>query len=190
MSYNFCKILNFDYNIYIRFMSYIIFMREIPLILYYLMVCVVWLYALIFCISHFEKEKNKIYSEKDKELKDMPWRVFEKEIAECFSQRWWKSILGKWSADDWIDIEIKKDWKIYLIQCKHRFWDLVVRSQQIREFDWAIHQYNTRHHTKAKWIFITTWTTTSPARETADSLWIHLWDRVNKWEYNVNHFVW
>lgn len=68
-------------------MSYIIFMREIPLILYYLMVCVIWLYALIFCISHFEKEKNKIYSEKDKELKDMPWRVFEKEIAECFSQR-------------------------------------------------------------------------------------------------------
>ena len=62
-------------------------MREIPIVLYYLMVLVMWLYALAICISHFEKEKNKIFSKKDKILKDMPWRVFEKEIAECFSQR-------------------------------------------------------------------------------------------------------
>ena len=62
-------------------------MREIPIVLYYLMVLVIWLYALAIYISHFEKEKNKIFSKKDKILKDMPWRVFEKEIAECFSQR-------------------------------------------------------------------------------------------------------
>lgn len=69
-------------------------MREIPTILYYIMVAVIWLYALVLCISHFEKEKNNISSEKDKTPKDMPWRVFEKEIADCFTQRGWKSVLG------------------------------------------------------------------------------------------------
>ena len=62
-------------------------MREIPWLLYYIMVAVIRLYALVLCISHFEKEKNNISSEKDKALKDMPWRAFEKEIANCFAQR-------------------------------------------------------------------------------------------------------
>ena len=171
-------------------MSYIVSMREIPLILYRIVTIVIWICWLAICISHFDEAKNQISSEKDKVLKDMPWRFFEKEIAECFSQKGWKPVLGSWSADDWIDIEIKKDGKIYLVQCKHWFWDWIVYSQQIREFDWAINLYNVKHNTKAKWIFITTWKTTTPARETADSLWIRLWDRVNKWEYNVNHFEW
>jgi len=67
-------------------------MREIPLILYYLMIAVIWLYALVLLISDFDKKKNSIVSEQDKEkirrLKlDMPWRKFEEQIAECFSQR-------------------------------------------------------------------------------------------------------
>lgn len=67
-------------------------MREIPLILYYLMVGVIWLFALAWLISHFDKEKNNIKSEQDeqkiKKLKlDMPWRKFEEQIAECFFQR-------------------------------------------------------------------------------------------------------
>jgi hypothetical protein len=67
-------------------------MREIPLILYYLMVGVIWLWALVSLISYFDKEKNNIKSEQDKQkikkLKlDMPWRKFEEQIAECFSQR-------------------------------------------------------------------------------------------------------
>lgn len=67
-------------------------MREVPLILYYLMVGVIRLFALVLLISHFDKEKNNIKSEQDKEkikkLKlDMPWRKFEEQIAECFSQR-------------------------------------------------------------------------------------------------------
>lgn len=67
-------------------------MREIPLLLYYFMVAVIWLFALALLISHFDKEKNSIISEQDKEkirkLKlDMPWRKFEEQIAECFSQR-------------------------------------------------------------------------------------------------------
>lgn len=165
-------------------------MREIPLVLYYLMVGVIWLFALALLISDFDKEKNKILSKKDKSIKNMPWRAFEEQIADCFKQRWWEVKLGPWIADNWIDVEIKKDGKVYLIQCKHRFLNWIVRSKHIREFDWAIDQYNKENHVKAKWIFITTWATTTPARETADIVWIRLWDRVNKWEYNVNHFEW
>jgi hypothetical protein len=67
-------------------------MREIPLVLYYVMVGVMWLFSLALFISHFDKEKNNIKSEQDKQkirrLKlDMPWRRFEEQIAECFSQR-------------------------------------------------------------------------------------------------------
>ena len=67
-------------------------MREIPLLLYYLMFAVIWLYALVLLISYFDKKKNSIISEQDKEkirkLKlDMPWRKFEEQIAGCFSQR-------------------------------------------------------------------------------------------------------
>ena len=67
-------------------------MREIPSLLYYLMFAVIWLYALVLLISYFDKKKNSIISEQDKEkirkLKlDMPWRKFEEQIAECFSQR-------------------------------------------------------------------------------------------------------
>ena len=67
-------------------------MREIPLYLYYIMVSVIWLCILALLISHFDKEKNNIKSEQDeqkiKKLKlDMPWRKFEEQIAECFSQR-------------------------------------------------------------------------------------------------------
>ncbi len=151
------------------------------------MVCVIWLYALILCISHFEKEKNKISSERDKILKDMPWRAFEKEIADCFTQRWWKKRLWPWKWDEWKDIVVWKNWNIYLIQCKHWFWDWIVRSQQIREFKWAIELYNKKYHKDAKWIFITTWSTTEKAREEANSLWIYLWDRLN-WKWQVNHF--
>ena len=121
-------------------------MREIPLVLYYLMVGVIWLFALALLISDFDKEKNKILSKKDKSIKNMPWRAFEEQIADCFKQRWWEVKLGPWIADNWIDVEIKKDGKVYLIQCKHRFLNWIVRSKHIREFDWAIDQYNKENH--------------------------------------------
>lgn len=62
-------------------------MREIPLILYYFMVGVIWLFALAWLISHFDKEKNKVQSNNDKEMEDMSWRAFEKLVAKRFSQR-------------------------------------------------------------------------------------------------------
>ena len=167
-------------------------MREIPLILYYLMVGVIWLFALAWLISHFDKEKNNIKSEQDeqkiKKLKlDMPWRKFEEQIAECFFQRWWKKNLWPWEADDGKDIVVGKDWKIFLIQCKHWFWDWIVRPEQIRGFQWAIDLYNQKNHKNAKWIFITSWKTTDKARETAYHLWIHLWDKYN-WKRKVQTF--
>lgn len=169
-------------------------MREIPLLLYYFMVAVIWLFALALLISHFDKEKNSIISEQDKEkirkLKlDMPWRKFEEQIAECFSQRWWKFKLWPWEADDWKDIVVWKDWKIFLVQCKHWFWSWIVGPKEIRDFQWAIDLYNKKYHKEAKWIFITSWKTTPKARETANSLWIHLWDRYN-WEKKVQTFEW
>jgi hypothetical protein len=47
-------------------------MREIPLVLYYLMVGVIWLFALALLISDFDKEKNKILSQKAKSFTNMP----------------------------------------------------------------------------------------------------------------------
>ena len=164
-------------------------MREIPLILYYLMVGILWLFALAWIVSHFDKEKDNVQSNNDKEKKDKLWRIFEKNIADCFAQRGWEKKLWPWEIDDWKDIVIRKNWKIYLIQCKRWFWKLWVQSQQIREFQWSIDYYKKKYDKDAQWIFITTWFTSQRARDTADLLWIHLWDKYN-WKSRVNTFEW
>ena len=67
-------------------------MIEVPAIIYYLLVITVRLRALLYCIAHFNNQKKMIYSEqnkkKAKQLRlNKPWRDFEKQIADCFSQR-------------------------------------------------------------------------------------------------------
>ena len=169
-------------------------MIEVPAILYYFLIFVVWLCALVYCIIHFNNQKKLIHSEQNKQKAkqlrlNKPWRDFEKQIADCFSQRWWKFNLWPWEIDDWKDVVVGKNWKIFLIQCKHRFGSWIVQSQQIREFQWSIDFYNKKYNKDAKWIFITTWLTSKRARETADSLWIHLRDTYD-WQRKVNTFEW
>ncbi len=67
-------------------------MIEVPAILYYFLIFVVWIHALAYCIIHFGNQKKLIHSEQDiqkaKELRlNKPWRDFERQIADCFSQR-------------------------------------------------------------------------------------------------------
>lgn len=167
-------------------------MIEVPAIVYYLLVFVVRLRALAYCIAHFNNQKNLIISEQNKQKSkthklNKPWRNFEIQIADCFSQIWRKFKLWPWEIDDWKDVVVWKDWKIYLIQCKHRFASWIVQSQQIREFQWSIEYYNKKYNKDAKWIFITTWLTSKRARETANLLWIHLWDTYD-WQRKVNTF--
>ncbi len=169
-------------------------MIEVPAIIYYWSLFVLRLRALALCISHFNNKKRLIHSEtnqqKIKESKlNKPWRDFEKQIADCFSQRWWKFKLWPWEIDDWKDVVVWKDWKIFLIQCKHWFGSWIVQSQQIREFKWSIDYYNKKYNKDAQWIFITTWLTSQRARDTANTLWIHLWDTYD-WKRKVNTFEW
>ena len=167
-------------------------MIEVPAIIYYWSLFVLRLRALALCISHFNNEKWLIHSEinqkKVKESKlNKPWRDFEKQIADCFSQRWRKFKLWPGEIDDGKDVVIWKDWKIFLIQCKHWFGSWIVQSQQIREFKWSIDYYNKKYNKDAQWIFITTWLTSQRARDTANTLWIHLWDTYD-WKRKVNTF--
>ncbi len=167
-------------------------MVEIPAILYYWLILALRLRALVCCISHFDNKKKLVISEQDEEKAkalrlNKPWRDFERQIADCFSQRWREMILGPWEADDWIDVRIRKNWKVYVIQCKHWYKDWVVRPKDIREFAWAINLYKQKYKNDAKWIFITTWFSTSQARQDAYKLWIQLWDTY-KWERKINTF--
>ena len=188
-------------------------MIKVPAIIYYLLVIAVRLRALFYCIVHFNNQKKLIISrlkktnvskqnktiiwEHDKQenykLNLTPrWKRFEEKIADCFYKKWRKYKLWKGKKDDWKDIVIRKDWdlnKIYLIQCKHWFSNRWVQSQHIREFQWSIDYYNKKFNKNAKWIFITTWITSQKAKETANLLWIHLWDTYD-WQRKVNTFEW
>lgn len=67
-------------------------MIKVPAIIYYLLVITVRLRALLYCIVHFNNQKKLVISEQDKEKVKLyrlnkPWRDFERQIADCFSQR-------------------------------------------------------------------------------------------------------
>jgi hypothetical protein len=47
--------------------------------------------------------------------------------------------------------------------------------------------YEKQNNIKVRWIFITSWKTTTQARETANTLWIELWDKWN-WRDKIAYF--
>lgn len=111
---------------------------------------------------------------------DNPWRKFEKEIGELFSERWFEVKLWPGSNDGWKDLVIRRWEEIYLVQCKHYWWNKFVSPKHVRDFQWAIDLYERQNNIEVKWIFITSWKTTYYARETAEALWIELWDKWNR----------
>ena len=139
---------------------------------------------------HFKKVRDSQASKNRKNYLnsgDPRRRQFEKEVADYFSQNWREVVLWPWSADNWKDIVIRKWSMVYLVQCKHWYWNWFVSPKEIRDFQWAIDLYEKQHGIKAKWIFITSWKTTSSARSTANTLWIELWDKRN-WKDKINNF--
>ncbi len=158
---------------------------------------------LFIMINNYDKKKNNVMSLlkrteflaklKAKQTKtndvyeDNPRRKFGKEVANLFADNWWEVRLWPWSNDSWKDIVIRKWPKIYLVQCKHYWWNKFVSPKHVRDFQWAIDLYEKQNNIKVKWIFITSWKTTSPARETASTLWIELWDKWN-WKDKIAYF--
>ena len=154
-------------------------------------------------INKYDKKKNNIMSqlkrneflakiksnqEKTSDIyEDNPWRKFEKEIADLFEENWWEVKLWPGSNDGWKDIVIRKWLEIYLVQCKHYWWNKFVSPKHVRDFQWAIDLYEKQNNIKVRWIFITSWKTTSQARETANTLWIELWDKWN-WRDKIAYF--
>jgi len=126
------------------------------------------------------RKENDIYS-------DNPWRKFEKEVANCFENNWREVELWPWSNDGWKDIVIRKWLQVYLVQCKHYYWNKFVSPKHVRDFQWAIDLYEKQNNMKVGWIFITSWKTTYQARETANVLWINLWDKWN-WRDKIAYF--
>lgn len=128
----------------------------------------------------------KIKAEEEERVKredvyeDNPWRKFEKEIWELFSERWFEVVLWPWSNDWWKDLVIRRWAEVYLVQCKHYRWNKFVSPKHVRDFQWAIDLYEKQNNIKVGWIFITSWKTTYQARETANTLWIKLWDKWNR----------
>ena len=148
---------------------------------------------LIYVSKYFNKQKNNqisnwldVYNELDS--KDEPqWRRFEREVALLFEQNWREVKLWPWSDDDWKDIVIKKELKIYLVQCKHYYWNWFVWPKEIRDFQWAIDIYKRKNNLNVWWIFITSWKTSKKARETARILDIELWNK-RDWRDKINNF--
>ena len=126
--------------------------------------------------------KRKEFLDKQDMYADDPWRKFEKEVAGLFEENWWEVKLWPGSNDGWKDIVIWKGNEVYLVQCKHYRWSMFVSPKHIRDFQWAIDLYEKLNNIKVKWIFITSWKTTSYARDTAKTLWIELWDKRNRRE--------
>lgn len=122
----------------------------------------------------------------DNDIENKPWRKFEKEVAEMFYNRWFDVVLWPWIDDNWKDIVIRKNSKIYLVQCKHYYWRKMVSANEIRDFQWAIDLYEKQNNKKVKWIFITSWKTSAKSRDTASTLWIELRDKFN-WKHNINY---
>lgn len=126
------------------------------------------------------KAKEEGKAKKEDIYEDNPWRRFEKEVANLFAENWWEVKLWPGSNDGWKDIVIKKENEIYLVQCKHYRWNKFVSPKHIRDFQGAIDLYEKQNNIEVKWIFITSWKTTYQARETANTLWIELWDGWNR----------
>lgn len=147
--------------------------------------------CLIAVYLYFKKLKDSQISKGKTIYSSSEWnrkrRQFEEEVADKFSQNWWEVVLWPWAADNWKDIVIRKNAIVYLVQCKHWYWNWFVSPKEIRDFQWAIDLYEKQHGIKAKWIFVTSWKTTSKARETARTLWIELWDKWNRRD-NINSF--
>ena len=146
--------------------------------------------CLIAMYLHFKKLRNSQASKSKKDYLnswDPKRRQFEKEVADYFAQNWREVVLWPWAADNWKDIVMRKWLAIYLVQCKHWYWNWFVSPKEIRDFQWAIDLYEKQHGISARWIFITSWKTTSNARETARTLWIELWDKWNRKD-KINNF--
>ena len=136
------------------------------------------------CLKNQEVSRHNMI---DNSFEDKPWRKFEKEIADLFKERWCEVVLWPWSNDNWKDIVIRRWLEVYLVQCKHYYWNRYVWPKQIRDFQWAIDLYEKQNNMIVRWIFVTSWKTTSNARETAKTLWIQLRDKWN-WRDKIYNF--
>lgn len=158
---------------------------KLPLWMYLLVIT-----AIVIKIIENRRKKDKFQTNKnhiinDYKVEEPKRRQFEKEVASLFEQNWWEVVLWPWYDDGWKDIIVRRWLEIYLIQCKHYYWTWFVWPNQIRDFQWAIDLYEKKNNMTVRWIFITSWKTTSKARETAKMLAIELWDKYN-WRKKIN----
>lgn len=164
---------------------------KLPLWMYLLVIT-----AIVIKIIDSRKKRKKFQINKDhiindykvdtSEVKEPKRRQFEKEVASIFKENWWEVKLWPWYNDWWKDIVVRKWLAIYLVQCKHYRWTWFVWPSQIRDFQWAIDLYEKKNGMTVRWIFITSWKTTSKARDTAKMLSIELRDKYN-WRDNIKN---
>jgi hypothetical protein len=134
-----------------------------------MLIILVDIILLISVFIYFNNKKNKQKSEwlENYEYQSIkatpPWRKFEIEVANLFKERWFEVVLWPWSNDNWKDIVFRRWSEVYLVQCKH-YYNRYVRAKHIRDFRWAIGVYEKQNNMNVKWIFITSWKTTSNAR--------------------------
>ncbi|MCX4025233.1 restriction endonuclease [Endozoicomonas sp. SM1973] len=100
---------------------------------------------------------------KGKDIRKISWREFELLVAEAYRRKGYRAQVTEGSADDGIDVVLKKGAQITLVQCKH--WkNSKVGVKPVRELLGVITAK--RAH---KGIFVTSGTYTRPAIEFAQA---------------------
>ena len=93
----------------------------------------------------------------------MPWNKFEEKVSQIYSNLGYQEVevVGK-TGDHGVDVKMKKDGKVYFIQCKH-YLDNSIGEPAIRDFYGAITSAYAEHG-----FFITTNDFTSSAVKFAE----------------------
>lgn len=154
-------------------LSIYIFLVQNPIWL--IPVWIIWLFVLG-CVYLFldQRKKNRFKAiQKLNELIDLSSRDFEFFCEQMFIEKWFSTVIWKWTKDWGVDITAELWDKKFIIQCKKYAEHNKVGSPIIQQLNWVVPEsgdYIWR-------IIVTTSSFTVDAVSEAKKSWIELWDK-------------
>lgn len=128
-----------------------------------------WIY---YYLEHRKKISMRAISKFNEIMKLNP-REFEEFIEEMFRNKWFQTVLGKWTKDWWVDVTATLDDKKFIIQCKHYSENNKVWAPMIQQLNWVIVEWTESPGR----IFVTTSSYTADAVSEGKKSWMELWGK-------------